>query len=970
MTAEEPLREWRFSGALRASQQQLLQAVTVVPGEPVHIVSPPGSGKTLMGLLLAMRQGARTVVFAPTTTIAGQWARQACTLAPSDRAVSIDGEYPADLTVLTYQRISTTERGGAFDELARRAWQQELVDGGRDTAHANAWLASLSTSNEKAYTRGIARRARAVRKAMARLSPDELAAGLHPNARDLVDRLVAHGVKTIVLDECHHLLDHWALVIAYLEARLRAAAVQPTLIGLTATAPSPQDATGFENYSALLGEVDFEQPTPAVVKEGNLAPYRDLVWFTEPTAPERVFLMRNDELLTALIVNTIGSADGISSLRSILLPPLSETNDTDGSARPVGAVVTTDADVSTTTARIAAAFAADFPLAIAATSLLRKVAPHDDLLPLLPPTTGAIDDAEIRVLARYLMQRVLPDPAREQDWNRARSLLADFGYALTDRGIRKTRDPIDTLLASTIAKDRAVADILAWEYEHGVGDRLRAVVVTDFAKHGNRAGNRASSAGALRTFSVIVADDRSAGMMPVLVTARHLRIAARDLSMLLPRLAEITGVVPEIVPTDDDDQVIELKIPGVSAAHTVAAVSKLLARGFVRVIVGTRGLLGEGWDSPAANTLIDITTASTSTATQQLRGRTMRLDHEWPDKVAHNWTVVAILPEARTAIAHSDVRRLRCKLDALWGVQVEGPPRVVRGEAMALTRAQSESLQRLGTTMVRAQTLTAATLDTVLPRSMTAQRWRVGEPFTGVVRRASLFPTTTSPQSVLISTRHQDGIAMRAGAYLAGAVVTIGAGVWTQVGLVAPIMALMLAVAGILLGVGGVRGMRVWCAMRAVRADALAGHAQIADVVATVLRMIGAISEGDPEVHTVDGGVAVSLANASDADAQVFRQAVQELYGPITTPRFLLDVDPDHNRAAQSEASPITAVAVPSVIGKRRQWADMFAAHWAETVAPAQLRALAAAEDVAILVSARAQPREDTLSAIARDVWS
>ena len=249
---------------------------------------------------------------------------------------------------------------------------------------------------------------------MAQLSPDELAAGLHPNARDLVDRLVAHGVKTIVLDECHHLLDHWALVIAYLEVRLRAAAVQPTLIGLTATAPSPQDATGFENYSALLGEVDFEQPTPAVVKEGNLAPYRDLVWFTEPTAPERVFLMRNDELLTALIVNTIGSADGISSLRSILLPPLSETNDTDGSARPVGAVVTTDADVSTTTARIAAAFAADFPLAIAATSLLRKVAPHDVLLPLLPPTTGAIDDAEIRVLARYLMQRVLPDPAREQ----------------------------------------------------------------------------------------------------------------------------------------------------------------------------------------------------------------------------------------------------------------------------------------------------------------------------------------------------------------------------------------------------------------------------------------------------------------------------------------------------------------------------------------------------------------------------
>ena len=39
---------------------------------------------------------------------------------------------------------------------------------------------------------------------------------LHPNARALIQALIDHGVRTIVLDECHHLLDYWAIVLRYL----------------------------------------------------------------------------------------------------------------------------------------------------------------------------------------------------------------------------------------------------------------------------------------------------------------------------------------------------------------------------------------------------------------------------------------------------------------------------------------------------------------------------------------------------------------------------------------------------------------------------------------------------------------------------------------------------------------------------------------------------------------------------------
>ncbi len=109
---------------------------------------------------------------------------------------------------------------------------------------------------------------------------------LHPNARDLIDRIVALGVGTIVLDECHHLLDYWAFILRTLIAALPGVRV----VGLTATLPDAATDQEYENYLALLGQVDFEVPTPAVVKEGNLAPYRDLVYFCEPSQRELRYL--------------------------------------------------------------------------------------------------------------------------------------------------------------------------------------------------------------------------------------------------------------------------------------------------------------------------------------------------------------------------------------------------------------------------------------------------------------------------------------------------------------------------------------------------------------------------------------------------------------------------------------------------------------------------------------------------------
>ena len=970
-TSATPLGEWAFAGTLRASQRTLLAAVEVMPPDPLHIVAPPGAGKTLIGLLLAARRGTRAVVFSPTTTIARQWSEQARTLAPDPRTVSEDPTALGDLTVLTYQRVSVPDRGEAFEPLAREDWIIELVTAGRTRSDADTWLTGLADTNPKAYRAGVRRRAAAARRRLSRESPERLAAALHPNARALVDALVAHGVQTVILDECHHLLDHWALVIAFLTARIRESGADPLLIGLTATLPSPQDASGYENYTALLGDVDIEQPTPAIVREGNLAPYRDIAWFTEPTEAERGFLAENDRLLALLIATTLGSPDGRRFLRSCVGLP-------ERASIPNDAGTLADADPSVA---IGDAFEADFALAESASAMLRIIAPDDPDLALLPDTRLVVGDGELRLLARFLLEHVLPDPARADDWQRARKTLADFGYALTDHGIRRSRDPIDSLLSTSAAKDDAVADILALEHERE-GHRLRAVVVCDFAEHGNRTGRRRMRAGALRCFTRIVADERLTGFMPVLVTGTHLRVATRDLGVLLPRLGRALGVDAEVVQTDEDGAVSDIAVAGVKRSAIVAAVSALLSEGIVRVVVGTRGLLGEGWDCPAANTLIDLTTASTSMASQQLRGRTMRLDPAWAEKVAHNWTVVAVHHTSRTAAAASDLRRLRRKLAPLWGVRASGEPDIVRGAEHTLTAEQQVLVRALRdgeATPDAAGQLTTATLDALPPRSVTRERWCIGAEAVGVEQRILVVAPSATPRAALLPVTLERTIGRVASAVSAAGAALAAAGVaLVSVG-APPILSAAAVAGGLAVGVATVRPWREWGSLRAARRDPLAGHAAMGRAVLAGLVASGAAPPDATVIAETRGdAVALRLDGAGRDASERFRTAVLEVTGRVRTPRFLLETDRGTStdpllRTALGMAArggTGTLLPVPTQIGRRRAAAEAFAAAWNRDIGPAVLHELTDPDGVALLVRARREAsRRPTPQPFRRDLW-
>ena len=76
-TTGRPLASWRPSARLRGYQADLLNAVRPDDGARLHLVAPPGAGKTVLGLALAVRNGRRALVLAPTTVIRAQWVEQA-----------------------------------------------------------------------------------------------------------------------------------------------------------------------------------------------------------------------------------------------------------------------------------------------------------------------------------------------------------------------------------------------------------------------------------------------------------------------------------------------------------------------------------------------------------------------------------------------------------------------------------------------------------------------------------------------------------------------------------------------------------------------------------------------------------------------------------------------------------------------------------------------------------------------------
>ncbi len=153
----------RFSGELRPSQKDVVEIARRQLDEGrhrLHIVSPPGSGKTVVGLYLWAALVRRpALVLSPNSAIQSQWAARVALFDVDDSAqgviTSTDADTPGLLTSLTYQSVTLPRRGG--DDLDREAaelWIDRLIETqqAKDPVEADVWIADLQRHHPQYYS--------------------------------------------------------------------------------------------------------------------------------------------------------------------------------------------------------------------------------------------------------------------------------------------------------------------------------------------------------------------------------------------------------------------------------------------------------------------------------------------------------------------------------------------------------------------------------------------------------------------------------------------------------------------------------------------------------------------------------------------------------------------------------------------------------------------------------------------------
>ena len=225
-----------------------------------HIVAPPGSGKTLLGVELIRRVGKRALVLAPNQGIQQQWPRAVGQFTRTPAEVA-GADVLKPIACLSYQALCQLEDPEiVLGRLAQSRWADERA--------AATGMTREEVEREGEAFEGAAadRRARELSKISAALKR-EVARGEHAGvelrdllsatARERVQTLATLGVGVVLLDECHHLASLWGYVV---RAVLGELPDDVHVIGLTATPPVSLPTADAELYDALLGPVDFTVP--------------------------------------------------------------------------------------------------------------------------------------------------------------------------------------------------------------------------------------------------------------------------------------------------------------------------------------------------------------------------------------------------------------------------------------------------------------------------------------------------------------------------------------------------------------------------------------------------------------------------------------------------------------------------------------------------------------------------------------
>ena len=704
---------------------------------------------------------------------------------------------------------------------------------------------------------------------------------------DIIQQVKAAGVQTVCLDEAHHLRSQWWNA---LEAFLKSFP-EMTVIALTATPPYDSTPAQWKRYIDLCGPIDEEIFTPELVCEGSLCPHEDYVYFNWPTKAEL------DKIQT--------QQQAVQELYDALL---ADRTFTDSIASHKGLHC----------GEACSEFFLDHPEYFSSLLIFcqaQNVA-FSPYLKELIGTKGRLPDLDMHWLETLLQGFLYDDadsycaaPAQRQQLLQS---LKEAGCIHRNRVVLTQQEALQKLLMKSQGKMESIGTIVQAEY-NALGENLRLLVLCDYIK---------------KDALPLVGSERpllsELGAVPIFESLRRKAVAGVRLGclsgtvVLLP-LDTQQALQAQLAPHGESAALSPIKDTGYGllhssggrSTHLVAAVTALFSQGKINTLIGTKSLLGEGWDAPCINTLILATYVGSFMLSNQMRGRTIRIDRTHPQKIGNIWHLACVFPQKAEKNADTglcgDYETLVRRFDAFLGVSWKenciesGIDRL--GIASFHTRRQMDQIN---------QTMLARAAD----RDALHARWQdaLGVIHGGMqIEQVESVPASDVPTGYVFI----HALCMEILSIIVGVLLTTGR------------VVLHNAQAPVLFALGaGLCAAAFFAAKYAVKLFRFSTPARrmkrIAQAVTDALLEIGALEDGAhcrAAVQDTDGTyIGTWLRGGTMRDKTTFSGCMQEIWGVIDNPRYLLT---RKTRCVKSSEY----YCVPEVFANHKERAAVFEKH-------------------------------------------
>ncbi|WP_299121047.1 DEAD/DEAH box helicase family protein [uncultured Winogradskyella sp.] len=577
----ESLSVLEFQFAWRSYQDKLLKNFEAhIADHHFHVIAPPGSGKTILGIEILRRLGKKTLVLTPTLTIRNQWQDRLQTFFTDNKRFefcSLDIKQLSDVTFSTYQSLHSFYK--SFED-------------------KDDFLAYFKDQN----------------------------------------------IETIVLDEAHHLKNAWWTCLMELKK-----SSLYFIVALTATPPYDSSRLEVSKYFSLCGEVDDEISVPDLIREKDLSPHQDFIYFSKPYDSELNFITTYRNNIADFKTNVLHDDAFISILEQHRLhkDPLSHLDTIYSNTAFFSSIL-----ITLHTIGVAIDKNKLEPLGIFKSDRIQF--PELDLnwLEILLQNLLVTDRENLEGHEDYLL-------SLEKQLRRLHVFDNNKVNLIGNESLYKS-------LAFSPSKLESIVEIVNAE-RLSLGEDLSCVVLTDYVRKEF-----------LNTSTENTDQIDKIGVLPIFHYIRTSSVNNFDLAVLTGSIVIIHhSIIHAInacskdesftfIPLKSDDNFVLVNASNRSSKAIVGIMTRLFEDGIIKVLIGTKALLGEGWDAPSINSLILASFVGSFVSSNQMRGRAIRRDANKPKKTSNIWHLACIDPTDK--YGGKEIELLKRRFEAFVGV--------------------------------------------------------------------------------------------------------------------------------------------------------------------------------------------------------------------------------------------------------------------------------------------------------------